>query len=113
MLPIIASLCCLIASGKETPKSAWCDVIEINHVVRGEKVCLDQVIYWRFESDGKLHAIAWRSVPEDYLVQRVRGVWIDRTDERRVYARSFRERWTDYDPEMMDRSEWPVERRKW
>ena len=102
-------------TGKDRPQPNWVDVIEVNHVVRDGKVTLTQVIYWRWESDNRLHVVAWRTVPEDYTVQRVGNRWIDEyqegTQRMRVYGRGYRFRRSDYDPEMEDRKVWPVERR--
>jgi hypothetical protein len=105
----MALLLLLLTSTPRQPQPTWVDVIELNHVVRDDAVVFSQVIYWRWERDGRLHVVAWRSVPVDYSVQRVRGVWIDEREGQRFYGRGYRFRISDYDPEMEDRKAWPAE----
>jgi hypothetical protein len=108
---MMTMLLLLMTSEPRRPQPTWVDVIEVNHVIRGETLSLTQVIYWRWENDGRLHVVAWRSVEEDYAVQRVDGHWIDYYQGRRVYGRSYRFRCSDYDPEIEDRKVWSVENR--
>jgi hypothetical protein len=92
-------------------------VIELNHVVNDGVITFSQLIYWRWESDGKLHAAAWRRVDENYYVRQVgtkhRDEWFAGGVTYRVIGRAYRERWSQYDPEIEDRKEWPQSRRVW
>ena len=65
------ALLLLLGSGKhQPPNPIWVDAIEVNHVVRGEKVCLHQVIYWRWKWDGKLQ-------DDEYLELRINDRWYE------------------------------------
>ena len=93
------------------------DVIELNHVVDDGEVRFTQMIYWRWESDGRLHAAAWRRVAENHYVCQVgthcRDEWQRDGVTHVVRGETYRERWSQYDPELEDRKEWPQSRRVW
>lgn len=114
MLLIIASVLFGNSAGR-AERIETVDVIEINHAYSGESLTFTQVIYWRWEKDNRLHAVAWRRVEAEYRVNRVQGIYRDewtRDGVRyKVRSKGFRERWSDYDPELLDRKEWPVSRR--
>ena len=116
MLLIIASVLCGSSAGK-VERVETVDVIEINHVVAEGVLVFTQVIYWRWEADNRLHAAAWRRVEAKHRVNRVNGIYTDTwTHEGKLYkvrSRGFRERWSDFDPELLDRKEWPECRRVW
>lgn len=109
----------LLVLGSSTQEEvSWVDVIEINQIVKeGGEVALTQVIYWRWEKDNRLHVVAWKTVPEDFLVHRIKGVWVDEfrdaKSKRKVYGRGFRFRKSGYDPEIQDRVLWPDCNRRW
>ena len=116
MLLIIASVLFGNSEGR-VERVETVDVIEINHVVAEGVLVFTQVIYWRWENDNRLHAAAWRRVEAEHRVNRVSGIYSDtwRRDgiNYRVRSRGFRERWSDLDPELLDRKEWPECRRVW
>ena len=108
----------LVLGSSVQEEVSWVDVIEVNQIVKEDsKVALTQVIYWRWERDHRLHVVAWKTVPEDFLLHRVKGVWVDEFRDakrkRKVYGRGYRFRRSDYDPELHDRVLWPVENRQW
>lgn len=79
------------------------DAIELNHVHNSEaQHTLSQVILWR---DG--HVAWWCHAPRAGHLRKVGGWW--RMDVRhqgrlyRVVAPAYRETWTQYDPELLDR----------
>lgn len=95
-----------------------CDVIELNHVHNREgSVTFQQIIYWRWESDDRLHVCAWRVVTGDYVVRNLSGSYTDMWSKGgilyKVRGKSFRRTRTMYDPEILDRQQWAVERRVW
>lgn len=108
----------LVLGSSVQEEVSWVDVIEVNQIIKeDEKVALTQVIYWRWERDGRLHVVAWKTVPEDFVVYCVRGVWIDDFKDakikRKVYGRGFRFRRSGYDPEIQDRVLWTEQNRQW
>ena len=98
-----------------------CDVIELNHFYddAGRHV-FDQVIFYTW--DGSRHQVLdWRLVKSpSYLPQRsARGAWqclfVDGSSRdvlRQVTGRSFRETWTQFDPELAEREVLPKEHRR-
>ena len=116
MLLIIASVLCVSSTGR-VEQIETVDVIEVNHVICDGTETFTQMIYWRWKRDNRLHAEAWRRVETDHRVNRVRGTYTDTwTRDGKIYkvrSRGFRERWSDYDPELLDRKEWPECRRVW
>ena len=107
----------LMGSPRMTEQVETVDVLEINHVVAEGVLVFTQVIYWRWEADNRLHAAAWRRVEAEHRVDRRGGIYTDTwTRDGKIYkvrSRGFRERWSDFDPELMDRKEWPECRRVW
>ena len=107
----------LMGSPRMTEQVETVDVLEINHVVADGVLVFTQVIYWRWEADNRLHASAWRRVEAEHRVNRRGGIYTDTwTRDGKIYkvrSRGFRERWSDFDPELMDRKEWPECRRVW
>jgi hypothetical protein len=97
------------------------DVIELNHVYDHRcEIRFHQLIYWRWHvSDRKYHVAHWRMVDEHYYVA-MNGIgWRDSYQmpdfgqRYTVDANSYRETWTQYDREVLDHQEWPVDRRVW
>lgn len=92
-----------------------CDLIEVNHFYdcRG-RPCLRQVIFWHWYEDGYhvgdwrlLHCCAWPEKAEDGY----RVIWRENGRLRCVQAPSYRETWTQYDPEIDDRRYLPRSQR--
>ena len=87
------------------------DVIEVNHVYTPDgEHRIDQVIFWEWnQRDSRYDIVAWRYLRlagRPQLDHR-RRVWICRwlvgSRLYEVQARSTRETWTDYDPEVTTR----------
>jgi hypothetical protein len=97
------------------------DVIELNHVYDHRcEIRFHQLIYWRWHvSDRKYHVAHWRMVDEHYYVAMNVIGWRDSYQmpdfgqRYTVDANSYRETWTQYDREVLDHQEWPVDRRVW
>ncbi|MAG01759.1 hypothetical protein CMI42_00310 [Candidatus Pacearchaeota archaeon] len=89
------------------------DILELNHYFddNGKRV-FDQIILWNWHhSEGEHHVFAWRfakqpgQIPQrnwsknNYTIQ-----WLDGKTLRYVESDSQRETWTQYDPEVHDRT---------
>jgi len=94
------------------------DLVEVNHVsdTSGRPV-LDQVIYYRWShADARYQVVAWRllrspqQVPQhDWNQGMYVSRWFDADLLRKVIAGQRRETWTTYDPEMAERTIYPIE----
>ncbi len=89
------------------------DVIEINHYFdENGRLVFDQIIFWDWcDERENHHVVAWRfakHVSQRPLRDWARGgyvtSWRDGDLLRRVHSASLRETWTQYDPEVQDRS---------
>ena len=99
------------------------DVIEVNHCYSeaGEER-FTQVIFWRWQNsypDGRYVVVDWRMIKEKQLLPRRDHrkkcyylIWWDQNFWRSVKSISFKETWTQYDPEVDNRKLHPVERRR-
>lgn len=94
------------------------DLIELNHCYNdnGEKV-FDQVIFWEWHKPSCSHRIiAWRFAEGLHLIRHTRrgyqALWFTGGRLRRVRAPCYRETWTQYDPEVHDRKQHAVARRR-
>jgi hypothetical protein len=102
------------------------DLIEINHVYNdlGQPV-FDQLIFWEWcSAAARWQVRAWRMAKGAGIDRAVplperdwqRGgyvlLWRDGDRLRIVRAAAVRETWTQYDPEMVEREVWPVDRRR-
>ncbi len=97
------------------------DAIEVNHYFdENGRVVFDQVIFWEWCGHaGRHHVFAWRLLKEPAQVplrDTDRGgyvsIWYDGDILRKVRARSSRETWTQYDPELIDRQLLPQHYRR-
>jgi hypothetical protein len=97
------------------------DVIELNHFYDGDgRRVFDQVIFWQWHADeGVHHVLAWRlwkspaQTPwRDWMRGGYLSIWHDGDRLRAIRARSFRETWTQHDPELDDRQLLPPEQRR-
>lgn len=90
------------------------DVIERNSFYDdcGRRVFV-QWIFWSY-CHGRLHVTAWRLDKDDASFQDnpPRLVWTEDNRIREVRAASWRETWTQWDPELSEREILPVDRRK-
>ena len=97
------------------------DLAEVNHFYdeHGKRV-FDQVIFYDWSAgSGRYQVRAWRLMksPGQFPVKDwSRGdwtaVWHDGEVLREVRAASFRETWTQYDPELVERDYLPKEKRR-
>lgn len=88
------------------------DVIEINHFMNAEgQEQLHQIIFYDYSPNLQTYVVrAWRTVKNPPQLPYKQGkqyviVWNDTRDNntfRKVYAKSVRETWTDYDPETVN-----------
>lgn len=97
------------------------DLIELNHFYdeQGREV-FDQMIFWEWDGDrSRFHAIDFRLVKSprqvpafDFETRCWVSIWPDGDLLRKVRAGSFRETWTQYDPELYDRKFVPKDLRR-
>lgn len=114
----IAAICLLPSD--ETVQDR-CDAIEINHCYDDEgRLLHTQVIFWDYDEQAPNQRVAaWRLV-KNPACRPIRNqntgewelLWSDEDGLRRVTARSFRETWTQHDPEMTSRDEFPKSQRR-
>ena len=97
------------------------DLIELNHFYDEHgRFIFDQIIFYDWSTaESRYNVRAWRMVKSpSHLPQRdwrLGGYvvfWQDAEVIRRVRSASFRETWTQYDPELVEREHLPKERRK-
>ena len=97
------------------------DVIELNHFYDGDgRPVFDQVIFWQWHADEDAYRVRawrlWKTPAQTPWRDWVRGgyatAWIDGDRLRVVRATSFRETWTQHDPELEDREFLPVHERR-
>lgn len=97
----------------------YVDVIEVNHFYdENGRLVFDQVIYWDLFNDGEYHVFDWRLLKRqsqwpqrDYQRGGYVSVWYDGDTLRRVRSSAAVETWTQFDPEVTDRENIPVEKR--
>ncbi len=115
---------CLTAMSLTPIEDVTCDTVdlaEVNHFFdeHGKHV-FDQVIFYDWSPAMSHYQVrAWRLLksPSQYPVRNwERGdwsaVWHDGEVLREVRAASFRESWTQYDPELVERDYLPKEKRR-
>jgi hypothetical protein len=97
------------------------DLAELNHFYDDEgRHVFDQVIYYDWSDPHERFQVrAWRIVKcpaqlpqHDWATGRWLAIWQDSEVLRRVTAASFRETWTQYDPELLEREFLPRDRRR-
>lgn len=97
------------------------DVVELNHFYDEHgRLVFDQVIFYDWSaSDERYQVRAWRLVKSPQQIpQRDWGgrgysaTWTDGELIRQISAASFRETWTQYDPELLEREHLPKEQRR-
>lgn len=95
------------------------DLVELNHLYdEAGKHVFDQVIWWEWR-DGYYEVIDWRLVKcsrilpkRDYQRGGYTQQWTDGCLLRRVRSQAYRETWTQYDVELVEREVVPQERRR-
>ena len=97
----------------ETIISEQVDVVEVNHFYdeKGRHV-FDQVIFYDWKCN--YHELAdWRLIKnESQRPVNGRMLFYDQDTLRKITARTQRETWTQYDPELAERERLPKERRR-
>ena len=122
LVSTIGLLACLCGSSpREDVASEQVDLVEVNHFYddQGRHV-FDQVIFYDWAEGHSRHMVrAWRLVKNPaQLPQRnwkdgsYTALWHDNETLRKVQAKSMRESWTQYDPELVEREYLPKEKRK-
>lgn len=99
----------------------YCDVVEINHFYDDNgRLVFDQLIYWDWCDEAERYQVrAWRLLKCDSqrpIRNWRRGgysaLWFDGERLRLVRHLSFRETWTQYDPELLERQLLSTEERR-
>lgn len=96
------------------------DLVELNHFYDDcGKLVFDQTIFYDWHpAESRYHVRAWRLTKQAGLVPLQVGPkgwvcrWQDGEQLRWVWSHSFRETWTQYDPELAEREILPKERRR-
>lgn len=97
------------------------DLVETNHFYDSEgRLVFDQLIFYEWSpAKGRHQVQAWRLLKSpNQLPRRDYGAgdyvmrWTDGETDREVRAATFRETWTQTDPELTDREFLPKERRR-
>lgn len=114
MATVLLILLLTIPSLPESVTAEQVDVVEVNHFYddNGRHV-FDQVIFYDWSDGWQRHqVVAWRLIKDrSQLPQRnwqassesYVTFWVDQEVLRKVTAKSFRETWTQYDPELLER----------
>jgi len=127
--PTTSALCALVvaigAAPREDVARETVDLVEVNHFYDEQgRLVFDQVIFYDWSaSDSRYMVRAWRLVKNpaqlpqrDWKSGGYVAVWQDSCQGgdvlRHVHAAAFRETWTQYDPELIERDYLPKERRK-
>ncbi len=93
------------------------DVVEVNHFYDLDgKLVLDQLLFYRWNVNHH-QLIDWRLIksPECLPVRhgsRWECIWVNGTQLRRIRCASYRETWTQFDPEVVDRDVLPTDYRQ-
>jgi hypothetical protein len=96
------------------------DVIEVNHFYDDQgRLVFHQVVFYDWCDFAERHQVrAWRLLKSasQFPVRDRRGgyvaTWIDGDRLRQVWGGAFRETWTQYDPELVERQALPRECRR-
>jgi len=97
------------------------DLIEINHFYdeHGKRV-FDQIIFYDWcPVESRYQVRAWRLLKSPYQLPQRRweqrdyiASWHDGDVYRQIIAKTVRETWTQYDPELVEREYLPKEKRR-
>ncbi len=89
------------------------DVLERNVVVSEDgRETLRQFVAWDWDHCDGVHRCQWWAMDRGEEVRRTADGWRVTVDGRRIVARWYRETRTRHDPEVSDRDEWPIEKRR-
>lgn len=123
MLSLVASLLLTVVPLPDGTLAESCSVIELNHFYseNGDLV-FDQVLFWDWsDAAARYNVRAWRLVKHESQLpypcygggpRMYRALWLDGERNRLIYAPSYRETWTQYDPELTEREKLPKEKRR-
>lgn len=105
MTTIILALLAFAASPPELALVDQVDIIELNHLhdARGHRT-FSQWIFWRWNHDCRRYEVAaWRMAKHPSTWSRGTLRIVDGNHIREIRTVSYRETWTRYDPEVVDR----------
>ncbi len=96
------------------------DLIELNHFFDEHgRLVFDQLIFYRIDKAGDEEVLEWRLVKHpsqppqrDWQRGGYVATWTDGETVREVRTDSYRESWTQYDPELLAREALPKEKRR-
>ena len=97
------------------------DLVELNHFYDEHgRLVFDQVVFYDWsDADARYNVRAWRLVKNpaqlpqrDWSTGQFSAMWQDGEQLRLVLSPSYRETWTQHDPELVEREYLPKERRK-
>ena len=119
--PIAVMLASLCLNPIEDVAVDRVDLVELNHFhdEQGKQV-FDQIIFYDWSpTRGRYNVLAWRLLKHpsqlpvrDWSTGDYVTVWRDNAVVREVRAETMRESWTQYDPELIERSFLPKEQRR-
>jgi len=121
MLSLVASLLLAVVPLPDGTLAETCDLIELNwfYDERGKLVFQQTIFYDWSERESRYNVRDWRLVKttaqlpqRDWSSGGYSAMWQDGEQFRHVRSQSFRETWTQYDPELAEREFLPKEKRK-
>lgn len=121
MNPILLILATLSVVPHEVAICDRVDVIEVNHYYDGNgELVFDQLIFYAWcNTQCRFQVVAWRylvppmkSPARDWPRREYVALWHEDLALRRVNSSSIRETWTQHDPEIQERSIFPMEDRR-
>lgn len=114
------SVCCFAYADSRTDEFVErVDLLEVNHYYDENGAhLLDQILFYEWDAKEAIYQVrAWRllkvatqypkSINEGYETK-----WREGASQRRVISKKFRETWTQYDPELLERRNLPREERR-
>lgn len=122
-MPALALLLLTVLPREDVVRET-CDLVELNHFYdENGKLVFDQTIFydWGYPVPARYNVRAWRLVkhesqlPHPYYgggPRMYRALWLDGECNRLIYSPSYRETWTQYDPELLEREVLPKEMRR-
>jgi len=118
---LLLAMSTLSATPVEAVVKDHVDLVEINHFYDEQgRLVFDQVIFYDWSDEKMCYTVrAWRLLKKreqapvrDWKTGHYRAVWRDGGTWRDVTADSFRETWTQHDPELVNRKFLPKEDRR-
>lgn len=95
------------------------DICELNHIVSSDgKVSVTYWVWWDYgwlvEHGWDYYVRDWRCEKDAPFPIGNRQEWDDKRTHKHLVVthRTFRETWSNYDPETADRVRWPEDRRR-